>query len=222
MKPNYAHQFIATILLFSPISSFALTINQIADQQSEQLLRQQQQQLKLEERKRNLEELERSLFIIDTPLPQSKPSKELESDVCFNITEIELKGADNLFLFEKEALVTPYLNRCLTANHIDELRVSIDRFYIEKGWILSRSYLLPNQNLKSGKLIFKVLEGHLDNIKLNNNSLSDRMQISTAFPYMVGEVLYIRDIEQGLEQMNRLASNKAKMNIIPVKDKPGY
>lgn len=222
MKLNYTFSFISIALLLSPISTFALTINQIADQQSEQILREQQQQLKSDERKRNLEELERSLFIIDTPLPQDKLSPESAPSVCFNITDIELRGADNLFLFEKEALVEPYLNRCLTANHIDQLRVSIDRFYIEKGWILSRSYLLPNQNLKSGKLIFQVLEGHLDSIKLNENSLADRMQISMAFPYMVGEVLYIRDIEQGLEQMNRLASNKAKMNIVPMKGKPGY
>jgi hypothetical protein len=85
MKPNYTYPFIALTLLFAPISSFALTINQIADQQSEQVLREQQQQLRLEERKRNLDELERSLIIIDTPLPQSKSIKELDSSVCFNI-----------------------------------------------------------------------------------------------------------------------------------------
>ncbi len=222
MKPHYTFPFIFTLLLLSPISTFALTINEIADQQSEKVLREQQRQLKLDERKRNLDELERSLFIIELPGPAEKISPELATDVCFNITSIELKGADNLLAYEKEALVAPFLNRCLTANHIDQLRVAIDRYYIEKGWILSRSYLLPKQNIKAGKLIFQVLEGHLDNIKLNENSLSDRMQISMAFPFMVGEVLYIRDIEQGLEQMNRLASNKAKMDIIPVKDKPGY
>lgn len=222
MKPHYTFPFISIVLLLSPISTYALTINQIADQQSEQVLREQQRQLKLEERKRNLDELERSLFIIEPPMPTEKVSPELATGICFDIMSIELKGADNLFAYEKEALVKPFLNRCLTANHIDKLRVTIDRYYIEKGWILSRSYLLPNQNIKSGKLIFQVLEGHLDKIKLNENSLADRMQISMAFPYMVGEVLYIRDIEQGLEQMNRLASNKAKMDIIPVKDKPGF
>lgn len=222
MKPHYTFLLSVIALLVSTTSTSALTINQIADQQSEQILREQQQQLKLEERKRNLDELERSLFIIEPPMPSEKVSPELAADICFDIKSIELKGADNLFAFEKEALVAPFLNRCLTANDIDKLRVSIDRYYIEKGWILSRSYLLPNQNIKSGKLIFQVLEGHLDNIKLNENSLTDRMQISMAFPYMIGEVLYIRDIEQGLEQMNRLASNNAKMDIIPVKDKPGF
>ena len=222
MKHIYRYFLILTILLTSPLSSFALDINDIAEQQSEQILRDQQQQLKLDERKRNLEELDRSLFIIEPPQPSGKFFPESAPGVCFNITSIELEGADNLFQYEKDALITPFLNRCLTANDIDKLRVTIDRYYIEKGWILSRSYLLPNQNIKSGKLIFQVLEGHLDNIKLNKNTLSDRMQISMAFPHMIGEVLYIRDIEQGLEQMNRLASNKAKMDIVPVKDKPGY
>jgi len=222
MKASYLSHLFTTILLLSPLSTFALSINEIANQQSEQILREQQQQLKLQERKRNLDELERSLFIINPPVPQEKPSAETAPSVCFNIIDIELQGADNLLGVEKEALVKPYLNRCLTAKDIDQLRVSIDRFYIKKGWLLSRAYLLPKQNIKSGKLVFKVLEGVLDSIELNENSLTDRMQVRMAFPYMVGEVLYIRDIEQGLEQMNRPASNRAKMDIIPVKDKPGY
>lgn len=222
MKLHYTASFLSIALLISPISTFGLTINQIANQRSEQVLREQQKQLKLQERKRNLEELERSLFIINTPTTEeARPGKPSQS-TCFNITNIELQGAENIFNFEKEALIDPYLNRCLSAGHIDELRISIDRFYIEKGWLLSRSYLLPKQNIKSGKLIFKVLEGHLDKINLNKNTLADRMQVSTAFPFMVNEVLYIRDIEQGLEQINRLASNKATMDILPVKNKPGY
>ena len=158
MKPHYTFLLSVIALLVSTTSTSALTINQIADQQSEQILREQQQQLKLEERKRNLNELERSLFIIEPPMPSEKVSPELAADICFDIKSIELKGADNLFAFEKEALVAPFLNRCLTANDIDKLRVSIDRYYIEKGWILSRSYLLPNQNIKSGKLIFRFLK----------------------------------------------------------------
>ncbi len=200
----------------------ALSINEIAGQQSEKILREQQQQLKLQERQRNLEELERSLFNIRPPVPQQQPAAEAAPSICFNISKIELQGADNLLQAEKEKLIQPFLNRCLSANDIDQLRVSIDRYYISKGWILARSYLLPGQNLKSGTLVFKVLEGYLDSIQLNSNSLTDRMQVSTAFPFMVGEVLYIRDIEQGLEQMNRLASNRATMDIVPVKDKPGY
>lgn len=193
----------------------------VVEQQSEQLLREQQQQLKLLERERNLRELERSLRVLEPPTPEPAPERAVPP-VCFEITRIELRGADNLYAFEKQSLIEPYLNRCLTVEDIDRLRVDIDRFYIEKGWILSRAYLLPEQNLKEGVLIFQVLEGRLDGIQLNEGRLHDRLQVLTAFPGMVDEVAYIRDIEQGLEQINRLTSNRATMDIVPVPEKPGY
>lgn len=199
----------------------AVPPDSVIEQQSEQLLREQQRQLMMEERERNLEELERSLTPIEPPTPRPVPEKEAPQP-CFDITRIELRGADNLFEFEKQALIEPYLNRCLTAQDIDKLRVDIDRYYIEQGWILTRAYLLPGQNLKEGVLIFKVLEGKIDRIKLNDNSLGDRLQAYMAFPGMQDEVAYIRDIEQGLEQINRLASNRATVDIVPAKDKPGY
>ncbi len=135
----------------------------VIEQQSEQLLREHQRQLMMEERERNLEELERLLTPIEPPTPEVAPEKEVPQP-CFDITRIELRGADNLFEFEKQALIEPYLNRCLTAQDIDKLRVDIDRYYIEQGWILTRAYLLPGQNLKEGVLIFKVLEGKIDRI----------------------------------------------------------
>lgn len=204
-----------------PLDSTAAPPDAVIEQQSEQLLREQQQQLKMLERERNFRELERSLKLLEPPLPEV-PSEDEASAVCFEITRIELRGADNLLVDEKRALVRPYLDRCLTVDDIDRLRVDIDRHYIEKGWILSRAYLVPNQNLKQGVLIFRVLEGRLDGIELNENRLRDRLQVATAFPGMVNEVAHIRDIEQGLEQMNRLVSNGATMDIVPVEEKPGY
>ena len=87
---------------------------------------------------------------------------------------------------------------------------------------MSRSYLQPDQNIKSGILKFRILEGKLDSIDLNQNESTEKRQIATAFPDMREQIIHIRDIEQGLDQMNRLASNRAMMNIEPVKDKPGY
>ncbi|MEW5992825.1 MAG: ShlB/FhaC/HecB family hemolysin secretion/activation protein [Candidatus Zixiibacteriota bacterium] len=191
------------------------------EQQSEQFLREQQQQLKLLERERNLRELERSLKAITPILPEPAPAAA-ERDICFPIEKVEILDSDNLYAFEKQGLTEPYLNQCLSVDDIDRLRIDIDRHYISKGWILSRTYLVPNQNLKSGILQFKVLEGRLDSIKLNDDRLGNRLQVMAAFPGMLDEVVYIRDIEQGLEQINRLASNNATMDIVPVPERPGY
>ncbi|MCW8901357.1 MAG: hypothetical protein OQK95_11850, partial [Gammaproteobacteria bacterium] len=93
MKLFFPFTVVIVSLLLNPISTYALTINEQAQQQSEQVLREQQQQLKLEERKRNLEELERSLFILEPRLPTEKVAPELDKAICFDITSIELKGA---------------------------------------------------------------------------------------------------------------------------------
>lgn len=217
IKAYLAH---LVLVIMAPVA-LAVPPDTLIEQQSEQILREQQQQLKMQERERNLEELERSLTPIETPSPVPSPLKEVPK-VCFEIKKIELRGAYNLFEFEKQALIEPYLNRCLTANDIDQLRVDIDRYYIEKGWILTRAYLVPGQNLKDGVLVFRILEGRIDSIQLNENDLRDRLQVIMAFPHMIDEVAYIRDIEQGLEQMNRLASNRATIDIVPTRDRPGY
>ncbi|WP_428634948.1 ShlB/FhaC/HecB family hemolysin secretion/activation protein [Sedimenticola sp.] len=201
---------------------YAATPQELGFQQNEQLLREQQQQLKMQERERLLRELERSLIPIEVPKPEEKRKPGIAAETCFVINEIELQGADNLLQSEKQQLVQPWLGMCMTLDDIDTLRVEIDRYYIEKGWVMSRTYLQPGQNLKAGKLIFKVLEGTLNEIRLNDNRFGDRVQAAMAFPGMRDEIINIRDIEQGLDQINRLQSNRATMGIEPVKGKPGY
>jgi len=222
MNRKFIALFFVTILAISFLPRLlAQSAPELGAEQGEQLLREEQRRLKMLERERLLRELERSLFPIQVLPPQPKDKGPL-SDICFNITKIELEGADNLFKSEKQMLQQPYLNRCLNLNDIDALRTDIDRYYIEQGWIMSRSYLQPDQNIKSGVLKFRILEGKLDSIQLNQNKSIERRQLATAFPDMREQIIHIRDIEQGLDQMNRLASNRATMNIEPVKDRPGY
>ncbi|MGB5396734.1 MAG: ShlB/FhaC/HecB family hemolysin secretion/activation protein, partial [Gammaproteobacteria bacterium] len=212
---------LVTCLLYSQYSH-AATPDELGFQQNEQLLREQQRELKMLERERLLRELERSLRVIEIPQPEPRQAITSAPEVCFIINEIVLDGANNLLGHEKRSLTEPWLGWCMSPNDIDELRSNIDRYYINNGWIMSRTYLLPQQNIRQGKLIFKVLEGTLDEIRLNFNELEARAAIATAFPGMLGEVIQLRDIEQGIDQINRLASSNATMTIEPVKDKPGY
>ncbi len=221
MKNIFVGMLVLVLIAFQS-SAYAATPEELGFQQNEQLLREQQQQLKMQERERLLRELERSLFTIDVPKPEEQKRSGVAAETCFVINEIELQGADNLLKSEKQQLVQPWLGKCMSLDDIDALRVQIDRYYIEKGWVMSRSYLQPGQNLKAGKLIFKVLEGTLNDIRLNDSQLGDRLQVAMAFPGMKDEIINIRDIEQGLDQINRLQSNRATMGIEPVKGKPGY
>ncbi len=87
--------------------------------------------------------------------------------------------------------------------------------YVAKGLITCRAFL-PDQDLTSGVLKVECLEGELSEII----EPDDRETINTrfAFPGLIGDVLNIRDVEQGLDQINRLHSNDATMQIAPGAD----
>lgn len=96
---------------------------------------------------------------------------------------------------------------------IDKLTLSL----IGKGYTTTRLGIEPDQNLSSGILKLTLLPGYLrafrfaDNVKVNTR---------TAFPIRPGEVVNLRKLEQGLEQIQRLGSLQVAMELLPG-DLPG-
>lgn len=145
----------------------------------------------------------------------TEPSPDLS---CFNISEIDFKGAKILSARKQAKVKKPYLNKCLNVHHINNMVAELTNTYIEAGYITSRVFI-PEQNLKAGSLHLDVIEGSIEQIKLNDDSFADRMQKFFAFPHVTGDVLYIRDLEQGIDQMNRMPSHQAKLDILPGQEK---
>ncbi|WP_460096958.1 ShlB/FhaC/HecB family hemolysin secretion/activation protein [Pseudomonas sp. S3_C01] len=173
------------------------------------LIRERQNRL-LEEQRRRLEELK------DLPGKEAKPSQPTApADTrCFPIKTIELKGADSLSAGERERLLKPYIGQCLGVPQLNELLKVITDHYIEKGLVTSRAYL-PQQDLSSGQLQVLVVEGRLEGLKgAENSKLSDR-ELAMAFPGQAGDLVNLRQIEQMVDQLNRLPSNQAKMELTP-------
>ncbi len=155
---------------------------------------------------------------------------ELESEVgkvvqnyrriqCFHIDEI-IFSANSLIPKNREIGFTkPYLNRCLNVEQISQLAQDVTDYLVAQGYITSRAEI-PTQSLYSGSLKVNVIESHLENILFNEEKLSDKAQKFTAFGFFdKNEILNIRPIEYGLDQINRLSSNNAAIKILPGKQK---
>ncbi|WP_431481859.1 ShlB/FhaC/HecB family hemolysin secretion/activation protein [Pseudomonas thivervalensis] len=173
------------------------------------LIRERQDRL-LEEQRRRLEELK------DLPGKEAKPAQPTApADTrCFPIKTIELKGADALSESERQRLLKPFLNQCLGVPQLNQLLKVITDYYLEKGLVTSRAYL-PQQDLSSGHLQVLVVEGRLEGLKgAENSKLSDR-ELAMAFPGKTGELLNLREMEQMVDQLNRLPSNRAQMELTP-------
>ncbi|MGE7993317.1 ShlB/FhaC/HecB family hemolysin secretion/activation protein [Pseudomonas sp. NPDC089554] len=173
------------------------------------LIRDRQNRL-LEEQQRRLEELK------DLPgqsTPQTAPSAPVDSR-CFPISHIELKGADALSATERDGLLKPYLGQCLGVSQLNALLKAITDLYIAKGLVTSRAYL-PQQDLSQGHLQVLVVEGRLEGLKAAEGSTLSARELDMTFPGTVGERLDLRQVEQMVDQLNRLPSNQAKMELTP-------
>lgn len=173
------------------------------------LIRERQDRL-LEEQRRRLEELK------ELPGKEAQPTQpSAPADTrCFPIKDIELKGADSLSDDEKNRLLKPYIGQCLGVSQLNELLKVITNHYIGKGQVTSRAYL-PQQDLSGGHLKVLVVEGRLEGLKgADGSQLSDR-ELAMAFPGKAGDRVNLREIEQLVDQLNRLPSNQAQMELTP-------
>jgi hemolysin activation/secretion protein len=173
------------------------------------LIRERQDRL-LEEQRRRLEELKELPGKEAKPTPPTAPADAR----CFPIKDIELKGADSLSDSDKDRLLKPYIGQCLGVTQLNELLKVITNHYIEKGLVTSRAYL-PQQDLSGGHLQVLVVEGRLEGLKgAEGSGLSER-ELAMSFPGKPGELLNLRDIEQMVDQLNRLPSNHAQTELTP-------
>lgn len=83
---------------------------------------------------------------------------------------------------------------------------------MERGNVTSRAVLGP-RDLGTGVLVVTIIEGRVESIGPDAASSMQPKQFLSIFPGVQGSVLQLRDIEQGLEQLNRLPSNNAAMRI---------
>lgn len=191
--------------LFIPVNVvFAQTA---AEQQQQIIQEQQQRQQALRDR---IEQQQNQHQSINT-LPQPDSDKTLGGP-CFSISTIELDGATHLPVAIEQQLIGPYLNQCIDLDKINQLLKAISNWYFEQGYITSRAYVAA-QDLSTGHLVITVIEGKIESIELRDPN--SRVNTSTAFPFAEEKLLNLRDIEQGLEQINRLQSNRTTMDLVP-------
>ena len=178
--------------------------------QQDQLLRQEEEQRREQERLRKLRELQ----------PPQEPETENQkqdgsNEHCVLVNEIRLEGITTILSEgEAEKITTPFIDSCLSVKDLEQLLQLFNDRFRDDGYITSRAYL-PQQDLSDGKLIIAILEGKVESLTLGENGSREQRQLFFAFPNREGDILNLRDVEQGLDQINRLASNNAKMQIEP-------
>jgi len=138
---------------------------------------------------------------------------------CFAINRVEISGKDALPRWlPLQHIASQAEGRCLGGKGINLLMSTLQNRIVDHGWITTR-VLAPSQDLKSGTLKLAIVPGNIRHVALTDDS-DDYIQLYSAFPAHEGKLLDLRDIEQGLENLQRLPTVEASMEIVPG-EKPG-
>jgi hemolysin activation/secretion protein len=152
---------------------------------------------------------------IDTSTLMPRVDASAAGKTCHEISVIAIGGAARLSPAVKEDITRRFAMRCLGVAEIEQILGIVTKDYIERGFVTTRAYL-PAQDLKRGTLNILVIEGKLEAIDLDEGARK-RINPVNVFP-APGGLLNLRDFEQGIDQVNKLSSNSAQLDILPGKE----
>lgn len=209
---------LAGVVLSAALTDAALAqdIRDDAARQANQIDRLQAEQ----ERLREAQTLRKTTRAPDgTTVTPPEAAISSPGETCVAINSISVIGATLIPADELQRTAARFEGKCLGLSELNNVLEAVTFLYVERGYVASRAYL-PAQDISDGTLDIPVIEGSLEGIALNGNA-SANGRIATAFPGMAGQPVNLRDIEQGLDQINRLRSSKATIALQSGKEQGG-
>ena len=163
-------------------------------------------------------------------LPDPDVRVELPSDIslqqgfpqetpCFPLRQVTLSGSEAFPRWlALQRLANTAVGHCLGSQGINLLMRRLQNRLVDHGYVTSR-VLATEQDLTRAVLHLTLVPGKIRQL---TTGLEPRKGISliTAFPAQSGALVDLRDLEQGLENLQRLPSVQASMEIVPT-EQPG-
>ncbi|NEN75506.1 ShlB/FhaC/HecB family hemolysin secretion/activation protein [Pelistega sp. NLN82] len=141
---------------------------------------------------------------------QAKPSVSSQTDlsqVCLPYNTIQFKG----FTLIDPIPFAPKANECLNEARLNQLSQDITAAYLALGYVHNPFHFEVGS---TGQLIMRVTEGKISQFSSN----SQRLNFSMLLPQRLGKPLNIKDLDQALDQANKMAGSKVSVDVLPAKN----
>ncbi|MDR0806397.1 MAG: ShlB/FhaC/HecB family hemolysin secretion/activation protein [Enterobacteriaceae bacterium] len=191
-------------LLTSLIFSYPLSVSAQVD--FDRLVKEQQnndsnsrQENKIE-KKDVYSSVEKTSVIDNTNIPEEKQ--------CIKINELVI-GNNFLRSTEIKKMQQDMVGSCLGVQGIGQLAANLQDYIINLGYATTRVET-PDQDLSLGRLVLMIKPGRIENVIIENNDVK-----SWILPFGKEDILNIRNIEQGLENLQKVSGVDIKINIEP-------
>jgi len=133
-------------------------------------------------------------------------------------------------------IAKPYVKRNISAGELENLRLALSRFYVDKGYINS-GVILPDQKVEQGSIVFLIIEGNITNIIISGNLslrseyIESRLKLATGKkgkPFNINELqkrLKLLKQDPRIENINAVVSpglkaGEANLKVEIVEAKP--
>ena len=231
---NLSRSFLSSLLF---ISSFALAAPSSPNANVEKQIDAKQQRQQAEQDAAILAQQTQSANVrLEGEKEASRGFPQNEAQ-CFPINQLVLtdyqveeeknSSASSLKLIQPSqfswALKSVYAERdfalpaCIGSEGINVLLRRIQNRLIDFGYVTTRVVVEP-QDLRSGMLVLTVIPGKVGRIQLQDQSaipFATRGTLWFAMPMAQGDMLNIRNVEQGLENLKRVSSAEADVQLSP-------
>lgn len=179
----------------------------------EQVRRQQQEQ----QQRQQLERAPSVRLSVETAKTSGLPVET----PCFVIKHLDIKDASNAELVEFDWVLEQltatdapvFLGQCIGAQGVAWLIERTQKILVDRGFVTSRVLASP-QDMSQGTLVLTLIPGRIHAIRLAA-PVDPRANLATALPMKVGDILNLRDIEQALENLKRVPTAEADIQIEP-------
>lgn len=207
-------------LLRGVLALCGLTCNTAWAQASGDIAAQQLQRQQQRERAQNeqSEEQRPDVRLPRAPLPAAA-TYPLNETPCFPIRRIDLKGEGAAQFAWALKAADDAIGLCLGSGGINAILGKVQNALVGAGYVTTRVLAAP-QDLLTGRLELVVVPGRVRAVRFAAPADKDGPSWRTAVPARPGDLLNLRDVEQALENLKRVPTAEADIEVVPG-DLPG-
>jgi hemolysin activation/secretion protein len=194
------------ILFLSACTVWAEVTPNVSDRQE------QNNRVRIEAQERQQREKNKDVFLQNKAKGEKKDHSLPIESPSFVIKQIRIEGIPVGNFSWAQKYVKRYVGQKTGIQGVNRIVKRLKNEFIDRGYITTQ-ISVPNQNIGSGELKLVVQLGKIGHIRFTDSKIKANWQ--TAFPTRPGNVLNLRNLEQGLEQMQRLPSRDVNLNLVP-------
>jgi len=136
------------------------------------------------------------------PPLQSPSEKGLSSQLKVYVNAINITGNTVFSGAELSAVVKPYTGRTLTNQELQELRQTLTRYYVDRGYINSGA-IIPDQALTGDIIEVRIIEGRLTQIEIIGNDWLRDSYIKERLMIEEDMVLNINELQTRIQLLHQ-------------------